>query len=212
MNQAIAFIKKHRILILGTLVVLIILQWCQYQANTKYRQNAPHYSQSIRVEEPQSQSAPEQEEPQGNPWLPYFILVGMVVVVYVAQKQGWMEKLVPGRMSIRAKLFKQNNRQMLRIYFLNTSQNSHDVDAPVVEFMRAGEQKAFRLKVNDNDISFPITLTQRTSHLMVIDLQQFYERIPDLKKFYWIRIKATIDSNTVQKTFPMPVWSAFLRK
>jgi len=212
MNNAIAFFKRHRIVILGTLAVLIMLQWCQYQANTKYRQTAPLRQETIRIEEPLPPSAPEQNEPQSNPWLPYFILVGMTLLVYIAQKQGWMEKLVPGRMSLRAKLFKQNNRQMLRIYFLNTSQNSHDVDAPIIEFMRAGEQKAFRLKVNDNDISFPITLTQRTSHLMVIDLQQFYERIPDLKKFYWIRIKATIDSNTVQKTFPMPVWSAFLRK
>lgn len=212
MNQVIEFLKKHRILILGALIVLIILQWCQYQANTEYRQNAPHRQESIRIDEPVPTPVPDQKAPKSNPWLPYFILVGMTLVVYIAQKQGWIEKLVPGRLSLRAKLFKQNNRQMLRIYFLNTSQNSHDVDAPIIEFMRAGEQKAFRLKVNDNDISFPITLTQRTSHLMVIDLQQFYERIPDLKKFYWIRIKATIDSKNVQKTFPMPVWSAFLRK
>lgn len=212
MNQVIEFLKKHRILILGALIVLITLQWCQYQANTEYRQNAPHRQESIRIDKPMPTPVPDQKTPKSNPWLPYFILVGMTLVVYIAQKKGWIEKLIPGRLSLRAKLFKQNNRQMLRIYFLNTSQNSHDVDAPIIEFMRAGEQKAFRLKVNDNDISFPITLTQRTSHLMVIDLQQFYERIPDLKKFYWIRIKATIDSNTVQKTFPMPVWSAFLRK
>lgn len=212
MNQIITFYRKHRILILGALTVLIIMQWCQYQANTTYRKNVPQSHEVVRLDAPQPQSVPEQDVPQSNPWLPYLILVGMTLLVYIAQKKGWIEKLVPGRMSLRAKLFKQNNRQMLRIYFLNTSQNSHDVDAPIVEFMKAGEQKSFRLKVNENDISFPITLTQRTSHLMVIDLQQFYERIPDLKRFYWIRIKATIDSKTVKQTFPMPVWSAFLRK
>lgn len=212
MKQIIAFCKKNRLLIIGALVIIAILQWCQYQANTQYRQakSQPHQQETVRNIESQEMPIPD-EAPQSNPWLPYFILVGMTFVVYIAQKRGWIEKLVPGMMILRMRLFKQNERQMMRIFLLNTSNHSHDIDSPVVEFIKPGVVKAYRIKINDNEIGFPLTMTQRTSHMMVIDLDRFYDRIPELKSFHWVKIKVIINSKSIKRTFPKPVWSSFYR-
>jgi hypothetical protein len=213
MNQIVAFYKKNKLLIWGALIILVLLKWCQYQADTKYRQTPP--SERI-VNNPNPQPMPElpasEPQPQSNPWLPYFILVGMTLIVYIAQKRGWIEKIAPSIFLLRVKLFKQNNRQMMRISFLNYSKHTNDVESPVVEFIKPGQIKAFRIKVADNEMSFPISLTRQTSHVMLIDLDRFYERVPELKKFHWVRVTTTLNANKVKRTFPRLVWSSFFNK
>lgn len=215
MKQLIEFVKKNSVVIIGVLVLLVVLQWCQYRSDVLYRnpdqQAIEQVTDKIQDAIGDNQlpiGSNKDNRPVSSPWLSYLLMVGLVVFVFIAQRRGWLEKLIPGMVIVRTKIIKSrtSGRRMLQIFFLNITKESHTFDGPVVEFMKLGDTKSFRINVNKNNYSFPITLTNNTSHKVVIDLDQFYEKIPDLKQYRLLRVKVMINGAKVKKTIPKFVW------
>lgn len=200
------FIRRNRVVLLGAVFVFGILQWCQYRSNQLYRNTDVTYVEKVIPSDSEDLSVKDEENrpaPQTHPLFVYFLLVVMVLLVYVAQRRKWFEKLVPGMVLLRIRIYKSpHKRRMMQIWFMNTSETSQTFDEPVVEFMKYNAVKAFKIKVADEVLSFPITLTRQTAHKIIIDLDQFYDRIPELKSFQWVRVRMKLNGTKNRKTFP----------
>ncbi|MFT3737292.1 MAG: hypothetical protein QM786_00880 [Breznakibacter sp.] len=208
-QKLLSFYKRNRLAIIVALGIVVVLQWCQLQANKTYREgesliHRPTIEQSIS-----QLDKPTIDVPSSNPWLPYLLMVGMVLLVFVAQRRGWIEKIFPRLIVLRIRLFKLNGRQMLRFFFLNTKKENQSFDAPVVEFMKPGKNKAYKIIVTDSHVSFPLTLTTSTAHSLVIDLDRFLEKVPELRKYHWVRVKIVANGVKEYRTWPRPIWSSF---
>ena len=212
MQQLTDFIRKNWILIVSVLALLVVLQWCHQRPDFLYQDksgyNSEYYQAEPELQNEQPETSPPREEnnnsPGANPWFSYLLMVGLVLLVFVAQRRGWFEKIIPGMVMVRTSLKRNPNtkRRMLHIYFMNTTKTGQTFDSPVVEFLKPGSVKSYRINVNNNNYSFPITLTNNTSHKIVIDLDQFYEKVEELKKYRLVRVKVMINGMREKKTIP----------
>lgn len=211
LQQIVSFYKKNRLIILIGLITLIAINWCSEQGN-RIRQTSPSAPQNNERSITEDQN-PAIERPQEEPtshkglWLPYLLMVGMVLLVFVAKRRGWIEKIFPGMVIVQTKIFrsKENKRHMMRLFIINTTKSGQTFNDPIIEFMRPGSKKAFSILATGSG-AFPITLTTNTSHSLTIDLDRFYEKVPELKKYRWIRMKMTINGTKVKKSLPRWVW------
>jgi hypothetical protein len=131
-------------------------------------------------------------------------MVGLTLLFYVAQKRGWIEKMIPRQLMVRTRLYRlaMNGRLTLQILVINTRKESHTIDAPLIEFMRIGSVKAFKIKPAEGDVLFPITLTPGTSHQITIDIQQFYERVDSIRSHGWLRVTVPTLPSGHRRSFP----------
>lgn len=197
LRQIAEFYKKNRLLILSALTIMVVVHWCSRRGeNIREKVVTPSEQVTGTLTD---KLAPTPEAPLTN-WLPYLLMVGVVLLVFVAKRRGWIEKLIPGMVLVRTSIFrsKENKRRMMRLFIMNTTRSGQTFSNPVVEFIRPGGKKAFVIHVT-GVAAFPITLTTNTSHMLVIDLDRFYDKVPELKKYRWVKVKMTVNG-TREKT------------
>lgn len=138
-------------------------------------------------------------------WLTAATIVGFAG--YFAHRKGWLKELIPGRVSFDATLLKDkmSGRLLMRLILSNTTTESQTFLGPQLLFKKLSEARRFKIKSDD----FPITLTSGTSHSLIIDIDQFYEKVADLEAFK--RIGAEIDTTggKVFRTMVVPRWWVF---
>ena len=93
----------------------------------------------------------------------------------------------------------------MRLILSNTTTESKTFLGPQLLFKKLSEGRRFKIKSDD----FPITLTSGTSHSLIIDIDQFYEKVAELEAFK--RIGAEIDTTggKVFRTMVVPRWWVF---
>jgi hypothetical protein len=195
------FYKSNRYWIIGALALVLMLQWCHNKREVLPVK--PDSTINLNVSAPHEVAVPDRKQ-DSSPWTPYLLMVGLTLLFYVAQKRGWIEKMIPRQFMVRTRLFRQamNGRLTLQILVINTRKESYTIDAPVIEFMRIGSVKAFKIKPADGDVLFPITLTPGTSHQINIDIQQFYERVDAIRSHGWVRVTVPTIPIGNRKSFP----------
>jgi hypothetical protein len=204
------FYKRNRLPIIIGLAIVVLLQWCQLQAEKKYRLAQPSTTEQVAPLKPEV--APPSNAPQQNPWMPYLLMVGMVLLVFVAQRRGWLMKLFPRIVIIKGNPFVADNKQMLRIFFMNAKKENISFDAPIVEFLKLGKTKSFKLSMKAGDVMFPLTLTTSTAHSMVVDLEKIYAASPEVRRYPFVRVRMTVNGKRMAKSWPRIVWPSFKQK
>lgn len=212
LRNFVGFYKKYKFPILAGLAVLLILQWCQSYADKTFRNGTPPKTEQVAPTQTPPSIAPPANEQRTVNWLPYLLMVGLTLLVFISQRRGWLNKILPGLLLVRCKPFASGGRTMLRIFFMNAKRESINFDAPVIEFLKPGKSKSFKINVSGSEASFPITLTASTAHAFVIDLEKFYLAKPELRKYHWIRVKMNINGGKTIKSFPRPIWSSIFKK
>lgn len=221
------FWRKYGNLILGGLFFLFIISYCN-------RQPVTDQQTSSKQEEAVSESKPENErylknyeelvrdrysneESQGpnSFFLMLLLLMLGVGVVWLARQpwlQVWWRRLFPGRVKFKVTKGrdKMTGRDLLKISIYNNTAEGLTFLSPNVVFSRWGQERRFRLRSSDQEDMFPLTLTAGTGHRVVLDLEQFYEKLPELKQFN--RVGATVETTDGKKykKFALPPWLELL--
>jgi hypothetical protein len=137
-------------------------------------------------------------------------------VIWVARQPWWRnlkQSLFPGHVKMKVVRIKDNltGRKLLSISVENRTSEGLTFLAPMIFFSKWGNERRFRLISSNQENMFPLTLTPGTSHKVVIDLEQFYEKMPDLKGA--VRVGAFIETTDgKQYKFALPFWIAILLK
>jgi hypothetical protein len=199
-----AFYKRYRLFIISGLIILLALQWCQIQADKAYRDDT--MSQSHQLNLPNHEVQTPQRAPRGGTWMPYLIMVSLILLVFIIQRRGWINNLFPKVIIFRIQPFRAQHKLMLRLFIYNAKKQNQTFDAPIIEFLKLGKTISFKLTVNSSEASFPITLTHSVAHNLVIDLHKFYQARPNLRHFYFIRARITVNGSKTIRTFPRFIW------
>ncbi len=140
-------------------------------------------------------------------WLSAIVAVG--AAGYFIHKKGWLKNIMPGRVSLKSVLLeeKKSGRLLMRLTISNTTALNQTFLLPDLLFKTSHHIRRFRIKSDD----FPLTLTPGTSHNMLIDINQFWERVPDLVDFNTIGAEIETGYGKVYKSMMRPKWWVFKR-
>lgn len=220
MNKILDFWKRNSTFILTVLGFLFFMDFCGRMIMPKHQivnQQAPELHNNIADSNISGKGLKSYEEimmarsvnqKSKLPLLSSLIaLLAVGAAGYYVYKKGYLKKIIPGSIGFKAILLreKQSKRLLMRINLSNTTHETQTFLPPYVLFKKSSEVRRFRLKSDD----FPLSLTPGTKHTMVIDIEQFVGRIPELKKFN--RIGAVIDttSGKIFKSDALPRWLVF---
>ena len=138
-----------------------------------------------------------------------FWLSALILVVYYLNRKGWLPKLMPQWVSFKMVLMenKINKRLLMRLTITNNSRKSETFNSPCLLFKNWSKSRKFVIK---NDL-FPLTLTPETMHTMMIDVQNFYDKVPDLGKFKWLGAEVETSVGKIYRSIAVPRWWVFKR-
>ncbi|WP_430816990.1 hypothetical protein [Carboxylicivirga sp. RSCT41] len=194
------FYRQNRLLILIGLAFLLLMQICSRggrvdKALLQNEQQAVEESIPDDTElKPLNELHYEQERQQQkrNPeMISLYILMGMVLLVYVATKRGWLQKLSPSVVWVRVhvKRNKSTKARIVSISINNQTKESLTFSPPVLAFGSPFKKaRKFRIKGGDDNI-FPLTLMPGTAHRLTIDIDAFRKKA-GLSANNWVRIEA----------------------
>jgi hypothetical protein len=223
------FWRKYGNLILGGLFFLFIISYCNQQTrytaqkaidqpNKSIRKLSEHDSSQLKsFEELMSERQSQKPERPGSLFTMLLLLMLGVGIVWMIRQSWWKSfwmKWFPGRVSLRVAKGKDHvtGRKLLKISIVNKTQDGLTFMPPMVVFSKWGKERRFRLKGSDQDDMFPLTLTPGTGHGIVIDLDQFYEKIPDLKGANRVGALVETSGEKEYKSFALPRWLDWLVK
>ncbi len=224
MNEILTRVKefyyRNRNMLIGGFAFLLFLQLCSRGARAPSEPQQKK-RESIRIEVPEDtlpngeeslekafyegMTKPAEKQPEYNPLLMEFLLMTVLVLIfYVAGKRGWIKKLMPAMVIIKARTAKSSATEdlLLAIEINNKTKDSVTFDPPVLIFKRFGKERKFRIKGSSGENIFPLTLMPDTGHKLIININRFKEHIPEIKKYNKINILITADNGKTYKVKP----------
>jgi hypothetical protein len=222
--------RKYGNFILMGLFFLFIINYCSRQPvapsqqdvqqqeqpseNVNQNQDEPHlksYEQLMMERQPQQQEGP------GGFFTVFLLMLSGVGIVWLARQPWWIrlwEKWFPGRVRFRAFKAKDHvtGRNLLKISIVNNTGDGLTFMPPMLVFRSWGKERRFRFRPSEQDEMFPITLTPGTGHRVVLDVDQFYEKIPDLKSATRVGASVETTGGSQYKSFALPRWLDLLVK
>jgi hypothetical protein len=218
------FWLKYGNLILIGLFFLFVVSYCNQQAKFSAQQSGSKETVSEKIEKREDngpylksyeelmrERKPDQTRRPGG-FITLLLLLALGAgIVWVARQAWWrslVQSLFPGHVKMKVVRMKDKvtGRKLLRISVENRTSEGLTFLAPMILFSKWGNERQFRLKSSNQEDMFPLTLTPGTGHKVVIDLDQFYEKIPDLKGT--ARVGAYIETTDGKqyKKFALPPW------
>ncbi len=206
LEQLKAFYRKNRLLIISGLAIILLTQICSRGARRPQPTNPAPIAQHLdsqAIDDTQLKPLREiyyEEQQQHNTSNPemtnLFILMGLVLLVYVATKRGWLQKLAPSIvwLSVSVRRNKQNKQRMATITISNHTKENVTFESPILSFGSPfGKQRKFKLRGNTEQAVFPLTLMPGTAHRLTINIDTFRQKAGIEKGFKWIKVE--VDTN-----------------
>lgn len=216
-----AFYNRNRRFIIAGLGFVVLMQICGRGGNlvpTKKSSEKSESSAAIHFDTLangdesleqvfyESLTKPETEpQPKYNPlFMEMLLMTGLILIFYLAQKRGWMKKLMPAWVFVRVKKSKNgiSGEALLHLEINNKTKESITFEAPILTFRRYGKTKKFKIKGSEGQQLFPLTLMPDTGHKLVINIDRFKMGVPELKKYKNITISVDADNGKTYNAKP----------
>ncbi len=220
-NQILNFWIKNRMIIVALLLVLLMMNLCgriltpltnESPVNTEILENNNDFNKGNGIksyEQLIAERVARERQRTTSFFSVIFWLSALVLVVYYLNRRGWLPKLMPQWVSFRMVLMENriNKRLLMRLTITNNSRKSETFNSPCLLFKKWSKSRKFVIK---NDL-FPLTLTPETTHTMMIDVQNFYDKVSGLNKFKWIGAEVENSGGKVYRSIAVPRWWVFKR-
>lgn len=194
------FWKNNRTLIVSILGILLILNYCarMWQPEVVISPSSTQEERILYDDGYEEEGrADRYDDPPASTLLGAFwqIIVTLSltgVLLYYGFTRGWYARLIPKWVAFTTPLArdKVSKRVVMRITVANNTQESKTFLSPQIYFKKWQKVRKFNIKTT----VFPLTLTPGTRQDLVIDIDQFWDKIPDLKGFN--RVGAFIEEKT----------------
>ncbi len=224
------FWRKYSKFILGGFFFLFLISYCNQESPNPAVESEKEEQTTIAesldtnpgsslktYEELVKQRPPQDTEGPGSFLTMFLLLTGAFLLVWLLQQPKMQQSLrrwFPGRVMLEV-VKRQDavtGRRILKISIVNKSAEGIAFLPPNLVFRRWGKERVFRLKGSNQDDMFPLTLTPGTSHRLVLDLEQFYEKMPDLKKSNRVGASVETTGKKEYRSFALPGWLSWIVK
>lgn len=224
------FWRKYSKFILGGLFFLFLVSYCNQQSpkqaavqsqgkeqTTTELSDTSDLSTLKTYEELVKQRPPQDTEGPGSFLTMFLLLTVAFLIVWLLQKpkmQLLLRRWFPGRVMLQVVKGRDSvsGRRILKISIVNKSAEGITFLPPNLVFRRWGKERKFRLKGSNQEDMFPLTLTPGTSHRLVLDLDQFYEKLPDLKTSNRVGASVETTGQKEYRSFALPGWLSWIVK
>ncbi len=218
MEKLVAFWRRNRLFIISIFGFFFVMNWCGrmimpppsqkpveavaplVEANA-YEDGVPRLKS---YEELMTEKAARTERNSGSFFLFVMLLTALLLIGYYAYKKGWISSILPQWVRFSSGLYfdRKTGRLLMKLFVYNNTAESKTFMQPQLFFRKGGAKRSFVIKNG----AFPLTLTPGTGHSIVIDVEQFWEKVLDLKGFN--RIGASIDTTFGKnyRTMAYPRW------
>ncbi len=197
-----AFYHQNRLIILVGLGFLLMMQICSKGGRVEQvKVSSQESTQQEAIENDDTELKPlneiyykqQQEKQERNPeMISLYLLMGMVLLVYVATKRGWLQKLTPSIVwvSIRMRRDKITKARVATIMINNQTKESLTFFPPVLAFgIPFKKVRKFRIKGNAQSDVFPLTLMPGTAHRLTININSFRQKAGLVKGNSWVKVE-----------------------
>lgn len=220
MNKILDFWKRNSTFILTMLGFLFFMDFCGRMIMPKHQmvnQQEPELHSNISEGNTTGKGLKSYEEimmersVNQKSKLPLLSLLFALLTVgatgYYVHKKGYLKKIIPGSIGFKAILLKEktSKRLLMRINLSNTTHETQTFLPLSVLFKKSSEVRRFRLKSDD----FPLSLTPGTKHTLVIDIEKFREKLPELNRYSRIGAEIDTTSGKIYKSNALPKWLIF---
>ena len=132
-------------------------------------------------------------------WLPFALLVALSTIIYLFQRWKGIDRFFPGFVLLRAGVVGNRRSGYLkwRIVVSNRKSESITFSEPVMVFAKFSDKKRYKVRSED----YPIVLSSKTNHALTIELNQFYQRVPELTKYRFVRTEIHASNGKVYRSF-----------
>jgi hypothetical protein len=224
------FWRKYNKFILGGLFFLFLVSYCNQQSPkqavqpeekeqtvTTESSDTSDLSTLKTYEELVKQRSAQETDGPGSFLTMFLLLMGAFILVWLLQKpkmQQLLHRWFPGRVMLQVVKGRDSvsGRRVLKISIFNKSAEGITFLPPYLVFRRWGKERKFRLKGSNQEDMFPLTLTPGTSHRLVLDLDQFYEKLPDLKNSNRVGASVETTGQKEYRSFALPGWLSWIVK
>ncbi len=209
LNQLKEFYRKNRLLIIIGLAFILLMQICSRGGRVSKPLPPPNTQQQVDTAGlDDSQLKPlkeiyyeEQQNKKGRtPQMTnLFILMGLVLLVYVATKRGWLQKLAPSIVWIRTNVqrHKTTKERIATITISNHTKESLTFSSPVIAFgSPIKKRRRFKIKGGADQTVFPLTLMPGTAHKLTINVDAFRQKAGITKGYKWIKTEVNAGSKS----------------
>lgn len=207
LKNIIGFYLKYRVYILTFLLVFIGLELINHFVVNRLNEVPPQVMTSSEVainptlfEKSNGTAVEGGTVPrEWISWLPLILLIIISSVIYLFQRWKGVDKLFPGFVLLRAGIVGNRRSGFLkwRIIVSNRKSETITFSEPIMVF--ASFKGTKRYKINSQD--FPISLSTKTSHTLTIELNQFYQRVPELTRSRFVRTEIQASNGKIYKSF-----------
>ncbi|MGQ1947457.1 hypothetical protein ACT3CD_10220 [Geofilum sp. OHC36d9] len=211
------FWMRNRTIIISALGLMVLLNFCGRMWAPKTETRPIPQSQITQLDngsETQLKSYEElmyerslkqpQSKNDGSFWQTVMTLAIIATLFYYGFTKGWLTRLMPKWVSFNTVFFRDRSthRLLVRLSVANNTNDSQTFISPQLLFKRWTASRRFNIKSS----VFPLTLTPGTRQEIVIDIDQFWEKIPDLKGFNRVGAMIQTSGGKTYKTFAWPKW------
>lgn len=218
MEKLLAFWHRNKLFIISIFGFLFVMNWCGRMimpppAQKQVETVAPSTETNVNedalprlktYEELMTDKAVRTERDTGSFFLFVMLLTALLLIGYYAYKRGWLSTIRPQwvRFSINLYFDRSTGRLLLKLFVYNNTSESKTFMRPHLFFKKWGATRSFVVK----NAVFPLVLTPGTGHSIVIDVEQFWEKVPDLEGFN--RVGASIETTfgKTYRTLAYPRW------
>lgn len=212
------FWKRYRTLMISVVSVLIVLNFCgrmwtpdETLPPTNIEQNTtekPLQSEGKKLEIYDKNYNKPPTKPTSS-WLTTLweivvttSLIG--VLIYYSYTRGWLESLMPKWVAFKTTIFRDTHthRLHMRLSVVNNTRESKTFQSPQIYFKHWQKSRRFNIKTT----IFPLTLTPGTKQDIVIDIDQFWDKVTDLKEFKRVGALIKETGGKQYRTWARPTW------
>jgi len=198
-NSIKVFYQKNRLLIIIGLGFMLVMQICSQGGRVETESGKPNQIMETSVQDTETKPLQEiyrdqihQKRAVDPEVTSLFILIGLVLLFYVATKRGWLKHIVPAIVWVSLKVRRNNDtkERLATLTVSNHTKESITFTSPVIAFNHLFKKaRRFRLKSGVGHNAFPITLLPGTSHQIVINIDVFRKKAGGLSAFRWVKFE-----------------------
>ena len=214
MSRAMEFWHKNRNFVLVLFAGLFLLVLCNRVLTTDTDSEKKEPAGTVVTEDSQYRPLSLEEiekyketksRSNDNSFIRILVLaMALILFVKFGFKKGWFAYLMPQVVHFKASLrrSRKTGRLLMRISFFNNTPQSKTFNAPHVFFKKGAKIRNFVLR---NEY-FPLTLPSGSSHIMLIDVEQFWDKVAGLE--HYKRVGASIETTTGERfrSLSLPRW------
>lgn len=210
MNSLAQFYKNNRRIILGVILIFFTLQLISVVVRTSVKDlsTSAVVSGSTNTDVINSKTDDSVNENVSNSsqgewiaWLPLILFTIIASLIYLFQNWRLSDRLFSGIVLMRAGVVGNRRSGVVKWQISLSNRKKQPVVIKDAFLIFSSFTKTKKFKISAQNSVFPITVLAKDRYALTIELNHFYQRVPELTKYRLIRSEVHTQEGKTYKSF-----------